>query len=217
VLACPTLSIAQDTFGGSRQPSQPSAPTTAPSTRPSPPVSTVPAPPGAGRTVPAPARPPASTVDPKDAAELQDYGVAASTQLHDGPMHGPTPTHLPGGLVVTTGALAKLLQDRSASVLLFDVLGGAETLPNALRVRGFAEPGTFTDRLQQQLVQILQTQTGGRRDMPLVFYCASTQCWMSYNAALRAVNAGYTNVLWYRGGIEAWTAAGLPLAGAPGR
>jgi hypothetical protein len=33
---------------------------------------------------------------------------------------------------------------------------------------------------------------------------------MSYNAALRAINAGYTNVLWYRGGIEAWKMAGLP-------
>lgn len=34
---------------------------------------------------------------------------------------------------------------------------------------------------------------------------------MSYNAALRAINLGYRNVLWYRGGIEAWQAAGQPL------
>jgi 3-mercaptopyruvate sulfurtransferase SseA len=34
---------------------------------------------------------------------------------------------------------------------------------------------------------------------------------MSYNAALRAINLGYTNVLWYRGGIEAWQQAGLPV------
>ena len=38
---------------------------------------------------------------------------------------------------------------------------------------------------------------------------------MSYNAALRAINAGYTNVKWYRGGIEAWKAAGLPTQPAP--
>ncbi len=44
----------------------------------------------------------------------------------------------------------------------------------------------------------------------------SRECWVSYNAALRAINAGYTNVLWYRGGIEAWKAAGLPTL-APGR
>jgi rhodanese-related sulfurtransferase len=31
---------------------------------------------------------------------------------------------------------------------------------------------------------------------------------MSYNAALRAINLGYRNVLWYRGGVEAWKAGG---------
>jgi hypothetical protein len=32
-------------------------------------------------------------------------------------------------------------------------------------------------------------------------------------AALRVVAGGYTNVLWHRGGVEAWKAAGLPLYG----
>lgn len=50
--------------------------------------------------------------------------------------------------------------------------------------------------------------TGGNRETPLVLYCLSNQCWMSYNAALRAIHLGYTNVLWYRGGLEAWKAAG---------
>src|SRR5262249_14167344 len=40
----------------------------------------------------------------------------------------------------------------------------------------------------------------------------SPECWMSYNGALRAIHAGYTNVLWYRGGIEAWKMAGLPTS-----
>ena len=31
-------------------------------------------------------------------------------------------------------------------------------------------------------------------------------------AALRAVAAGYGKVYWYRGGAEAWMAAGLPTA-----
>lgn len=52
--------------------------------------------------------------------------------------------------------------------------------------------------------------------MPLVFHCQSTQCWMSYNAALRAIHMGYTQVYWYRGGVEAWqsvqqaASAGMP-------
>ena len=54
----------------------------------------------------------------------------------------------------------------------------------------------------------LQTLTGGDKGKPIVFYCRSSSCWHSYNASLRAVEAGYTNVLWYRGGIDAWQQSG---------
>lgn len=49
----------------------------------------------------------------------------------------------------------------------------------------------------------------------MVLYCLSQQCWMSYNAALRAINLGYTNVLWYRGGIESWRQSGPPTQLVP--
>ena len=35
-----------------------------------------------------------------------------------------------------------------------------------------------------------------------MFYCEGAQCWESYNAALRALDLGYSNVLWYRGGLR---------------
>ena len=41
-------------------------------------------------------------------------------------------------------------------------------------------------------------------------YCLSAECWLSYNATLRALRLGYLDALWYRGGIEAWTDARLP-------
>ena len=34
---------------------------------------------------------------------------------------------------------------------------------------------------------------------------------MSWNAAKRAVAWGFTNVIWYPGGVEEWEAAKLPL------
>jgi lipoprotein NlpI len=40
--------------------------------------------------------------------------------------------------------------------------------------------------------------------MPLIFFCAGSRCWHSYNACLRAINLGYTRVYWYRGGLWAW-------------
>lgn len=143
--------------------------------------------------------------------ERQDYGVPATKQLHAGQMHGPTPASIPGGQVITTKGLVALVQGRQAPYMLFDVLGGPQTLPGAIPAVFLAQPGSFNDQISQQFGQMLQQAAGGRKDVPLIFYCLSTQCWMSYNAALRAINLGYTNVLWYRGGIEAWQQAGLPL------
>lgn len=45
---------------------------------------------------------------------------------------------------------------------------------------------------------------------PVVFYCLSAECWLSYNAVTHAAELGYTNVYWYRGGINAWNKAKLP-------
>ena len=143
-------------------------------------------------------------------SERQDFGIQPSRQLHNGEMHGPTPASIPGGQVITTRGLVELVQGQRVPFILFDTLGGPESLPSAISAAWASQPGSFTDQVQRQLVQTLQQATQGRKDVPLIFYCLSTQCWMSYNASLRAINAGYTNVLWYRGGIEAWKQAGLP-------
>ncbi len=152
----------------------------------------------------------AANLDQMVPMERQDFGVAPTKQLHAGAMHGPTPASIPGGQVITTKGLAALVQGRQAPFVIFDVLGQAEVLPNAVPAAWLSQPGTFDDAVQQQASQWLAQQTQGRKGVALVFYCLSRECWMSYNAALRAIHAGYTNVLWYRGGIEAWKFAGLP-------
>ena len=48
------------------------------------------------------------------------------------------------------------------------------------------------------------------RQRPLVFYCLK-DCWMSWNAAKRALALGYSNVAWYPEGSDGWAAAGLPV------
>ncbi len=149
-------------------------------------------------------------LDQLSAWERRDMGVPASPALHDGGFHGPTPNQIPGGQVITTKGLAPLLQQGMA-VHVFDVLGGPETLPNAIPAAWAAQPGSFDDATQQRLDQMLRQVTRGQSDAPLVFYCMSPDCWMSYNAALRAIRLGYRNVLWYRGGLEAWRNAGLPM------
>ena len=179
----------QDSFGGQKPPTPP--PAAAPAPRPAAPAGAV-------------------ELDAQTGAERQDFGVAATPRLHAGAMHGPTPTSIPGGQVITTRGLVELLKGEQVRALVFDILGGQEMLPGATLAVPAAQAGSFTDRTQQEFGQFLQQMTQGNKETPLVFYCLSTHCWMSYNASLRAINMGYRNVLWYRGGIEAWKAAGQP-------
>lgn len=56
----------------------------------------------------------------------------------------------------------------------------------------------------------LERATGKDKAKPLVFYCRSN-CWMSWNAAKRALTLGYANVSWYPEGTDGWGSAGHPL------
>ena len=157
-----------------------------------------------------------SAPPPMASSETQDFGVVATDKLRPSDKtHGPTPSRIPGGVVVTTGALQKLLSDRQSGVIVLDVFGAPQMLPNAVHAMPAAQGGSFSDQTQQGYGQFLQQITGGDRNRPIVTYCAGVQCWLSYNAALRAIKLGYSNVLWYRGGLEAWTQAGLPTARPP--
>ena len=146
--------------------------------------------------------------------EDQDFGVQPVAKLRNGAPHGPTPTTIPGGLVISTEALYTTMQQNPGQLLIFDVLGGPQGLPGAQNALPASQGGTFDDQTQREFGQYLQSVTGGNQSVPLVFYCQNVQCWMSYNAALRAINMGYKQVLWYRGGIEAWSKAGLPTFNA---
>lgn len=186
--------LAQDSFGG--------YPAGAPD-------STQPAQPGAATTG-------SADLDRLMLAERQDFGVKATAELHSGPMHAPTPNSIPGGQVITTKGLIPLLANQQLGALVFDILGGPEMIPGARPAVPASQAGSFSDQNQQQFSQYLQSLTKGNMNVPLVFYCLSSHCWMSYNASLRAINMGYKNVLWYRGGIEAWKAAGQQVQQAQG-
>ena len=55
----------------------------------------------------------------------------------------------------------------------------------------------------------LAALTLGDPARPLVFYCEAN-CWMSWNAARRAVAEGYTAVYWFPGGMQDWTTGNRP-------
>ena len=149
--------------------------------------------------------------------ERQDFGVPPIAQLHNGPAHGPTPTSIPGGQVITTQELAAMMGGPEQPVLV-DVLGGGPhaTISGAIDEPSGGQGGSFNDANQSRLIAALRQATGGDTSKPVVFFCLGRECWLSYNAALRAMRAGYSRAMWYRGGLEAWQAAGLPTASSGG-
>jgi PQQ-dependent catabolism-associated CXXCW motif protein len=58
--------------------------------------------------------------------------------------------------------------------------------------------------------EALARATGGDTGKALVFYCL-TDCWMSWNAAKRAMEYGYGKVLWYPEGTDGWEQELLPV------
>lgn len=50
-----------------------------------------------------------------------------------------------------------------------------------------------------------------RATIPLVFYCYGIDCIRSRTAGAQAARLGYSNVLWFRGGVQEWRDTGLPL------
>ncbi|HTO84249.1 MAG TPA: PQQ-dependent catabolism-associated CXXCW motif protein [Methylomirabilota bacterium] len=75
--------------------------------------------------------------------------------------------------------------------------------------------GEINQRLESYFRDNLGRITAGNNASPLVFYCLA-DCWMSWNAAKRAISYGYTQVYWYRDGTDGWTGELLPTeAGTP--
>lgn len=56
----------------------------------------------------------------------------------------------------------------------------------------------------------LERATANDKRRPLVFYCLA-DCWMSWNAAKRALALGYVEVSWYPAGTDGWASVGHPL------
>jgi quinoprotein dehydrogenase-associated probable ABC transporter substrate-binding protein/PQQ-dependent catabolism-associated CXXCW motif protein len=83
------------------------------------------------------------------------------------------------------------------------------TIPGAtwLTNTGF---GDLAPETEAYFVRGLAAATAGDRAHPLVIFCQRA-CWMSWNAAKRALKAGYTAVFWYPDGTDGWSEAGLPL------
>ncbi len=137
----------------------------------------------------------------------------------------PTPCDLPGALVVDALQLEEIIE--ADDPLLIDAMplirtsetdftgrwtvpepreniAGSVWLPNIGQ-------GALDEEMTAYFEDNLRRLTSGDWDRPLVFYCF-IDCWMSWNAAKRALEFGYRRVIWYPEGTDGWKAIDGPFA-----
>jgi PQQ-dependent catabolism-associated CXXCW motif protein len=136
----------------------------------------------------------------------------------------PTPATLRGARVIGTEDAEKIWRSHSAAFV--------DVLPRVPRPRDLPEGTLWRDKPRANIpgsvwladtgygelapsmagyfAKGLEKATNGDRARVLILYCLE-DCWMSWNAARRALSLGYSNVAWYREGTDGWLAAGLPL------
>jgi PQQ-dependent catabolism-associated CXXCW motif protein len=119
---------------------------------------------------------------------------------------------VPGAKTVTTAEIYGMLVGRQPMVLLYVSDLYALSIAGAHWLYRAGKGESLDDAVQVRLVQKADQLSSGDKNAPVVAFSDDSHCWLSYNTALRLVRGGYRNVVWYRGGIEAWKAAGLPTA-----
>ena len=126
-----------------------------------------------------------------------------------------TPQKLNGISTVNTQEVAKMLrQPKTTRPVMLDTNGNYDTIPSALAFlnAGFAFQDLTREASYDKRFASLLKLLAPDPQAPLIFFCAGRNCWSSINAALRAKQHGYSQVMWYRGGIESWKSAQLPTA-----
>jgi PQQ-dependent catabolism-associated CXXCW motif protein len=162
-------------------------------------------------------------------------GVAATIQVTQaasveetagyrmGTYRAPVPATLAGGTVVSTDQARALVE--AGEVVLIDVQLRPRKPKNLtagtiwrLRLRNNIPgsawlantgAGVLAEPMERYFRDNLARLSQGDKARAMLFYCQAN-CWMSWNAAKRAISYGYSRVYWYPEGTDGWIAAGLP-------
>ena len=145
------------------------------------------------------------------AEEDADFGVPVDAVLHSG-LAGYTPATTPSAPTIRTAELPQFIAKQKP--IIIDPLGyfWGYSIPGAVGLKNAGIGGSMTDETQLRLSRKMTELTGGDLSRPIIAVAWNSERFDGRNLALRLVALGYTNVLWYRGGREAWEVAGLPEA-----
>ncbi len=124
-----------------------------------------------------------------------------------------TPTALPGAKVVTAAEVQQLL---AQGAVVVDTRNEKEFKQK--RIPGAVFVPYHEKSLKDVAYDAKLDDFSGLDKLdpskPTVFHCNGAECWKSYKASKAAVEKGFKQVYWFRGGMPEWEAAGLQVAKA---
>ena len=137
--------------------------------------------------------------------------------------NAPVPATLQGARTIDAPALAAAMAEGAIAIDVMPAPRRPPSMPQDrpwLPVQRMHVPeslwwpdvgrGVISPALDRWFRARLAAVTGEDKGKAIAFYCKA-DCWMSWNAAKRAISYGYRNVLWFPGGAEAWADAGYQL------
>ena len=135
----------------------------------------------------------------------------------------PVPATLGGGRVLSTSEAEAIWHAKSGAFI--DVLPRAPKPKNLPAGTVWREAprknipgsiwlpdtgyGTLPPAMDDYFQRGLARASHGDKNALLVIYCLA-DCWMSWNAAKRALAYGYSNIAWYPDGTDGWERAQFP-------
>ena len=115
-----------------------------------------------------------------------------------------TPNHLAGAKLLSAETLKQMAS--LSALKIYDLRKKASFVEG--RVPGAVNAASYYDAAAEKLETSF---LGSDKKAPIVFYSHGVAGWKSYWAAKAAVEAGYTNVMWFRGGYAEWEGSQLPI------
>lgn len=146
----------------------------------------------------------------------------ADYRKHD--YRGMVPTSLKGAKVVEAREAEDLYKKGNA--IFIDVMPYTPKPPNLPKTMIWREKihknikgsfwlanvgyGALPPEMDRYFKLNLKRLTKGDHSQPLLFYCQE-KCWMSWNAAKRALEYGYHSVYWFPDGTDGWVKIGRDI------
>lgn len=112
------------------------------------------------------------------------------------------PDALPGATILSAEGVVNLILASPDLVVI-------DSRKRAVYLKGHIEGAVNIDNTG--LTRARLEAVAPSHETMLVFYCHGTQCLRSADVIRRAIDWGYSNIFWFRGGWEEWIDKRLPV------